>query len=97
MLIFCTSFALYSDILTCDCRAVVPTQNNVIEAGQGMTLDNEKEWYYSVGTEKKGPVTFQQVNLCMANDMNLITCPNVRTKPSSIVVILGLYVFIFLV
>ncbi|XP_054277797.1 dnaJ homolog subfamily C member 13-like isoform X1 [Macrosteles quadrilineatus] len=42
-------------------RAVVPTQTNVIEAGQGMSQDNEKEWYYSVGAEKKGPFTFQKM------------------------------------
>ncbi|XP_046663118.1 LOW QUALITY PROTEIN: dnaJ homolog subfamily C member 13-like [Homalodisca vitripennis] len=42
-------------------RAVVPTQTNVIEAGHAMAQDNEKEWYYSVGTEKKGPYTFAKM------------------------------------
>lgn len=44
-------------------RAVVPTQTNVIEAGQDMLLDNEKQWYYGLGNGDKsnGPVTFQEV------------------------------------
>lgn len=44
-------------------RAVVPTQTNVIEAGQGMLVDNEKQWYYGLGNGDKsnGPVTFQEV------------------------------------
>lgn len=42
-------------------RAVVPTQSNVIEAGQNMTYDNEKEWYYGTGDERKGPVTFSEL------------------------------------
>lgn len=45
-------------------RAVVPTQTNVIEAGQDMLLDNEKQWYYGLGNGDKsvGPVTFQEVS-----------------------------------
>lgn len=43
--------------------AVVPTQSNVIEAGQNMTYDNEKEWYYGTGDERKGPVTFSEVRI----------------------------------
>ncbi|KAF5295196.1 hypothetical protein FQA39_LY13201 [Lamprigera yunnana] len=44
-------------------RAVIPTQTNVIEAGPGMELIQEKEWYYNTGTEggRKGPLTFQEV------------------------------------
>jgi len=44
-------------------RAVVPTQSNVIEAGQDMLLDNEKQWYYGLGNGDKsnGPITFQEV------------------------------------
>jgi len=44
-------------------RAVVPTQTNLIEAGQDMLLDNEKQWYYGLGNGDKsnGPITFQEV------------------------------------
>jgi len=44
-------------------RAVVPTQSNLIEAGQDMLLDNEKQWYYGLGNGDKsnGPITFQEV------------------------------------
>lgn len=40
----------------------MPTQNNVIEAGHEMMRDNEKEWYYGTGDERKGPVTLFEVN-----------------------------------
>lgn len=41
----------------------MPTQSNVIEAGNDMMRDNEKEWYYGIGdSNKKGPITFSQVN-----------------------------------
>lgn len=43
-------------------RAVMPTQSNVIEAGTDMMRDCEKEWYYGTGDERKGPVTFSEVN-----------------------------------
>ncbi len=43
-------------------RAVVPTQSNVIEAGKDMMQDNEKEWYYGTGDERKGPIRFQEVS-----------------------------------
>ncbi|XP_065200940.1 dnaJ homolog subfamily C member 13 isoform X2 [Planococcus citri] len=42
-------------------RAVMPAQSNVIEAGNDMMRDNEKEWYYGSGEERKGPVTFTEL------------------------------------
>lgn len=39
----------------------MPTQTNVIEASQSQMQDNEKDWYFSVGGEKKGPFTFKKV------------------------------------
>jgi DnaJ family protein C protein 13 len=44
-------------------RAVIPTQTNVIEAGPGMQLVQEKEWYYNTEeTGRNGPVSFQEVS-----------------------------------
>lgn len=40
---------------------MVPSQSNVLEAGPGMTRDQEKEWYYEVNNERKGPVSFKEV------------------------------------
>lgn len=40
---------------------MIPAQSNVIEAGHDMMHDNEKEWYYGSGEERKGPVTFTEV------------------------------------
>lgn len=43
-------------------RAVIPTQTNVIEAGPGMEVAQEKEFHYN--TEKngrQGPVNFSEV------------------------------------
>lgn len=46
-------------------RAVIPTQTNVIEAGPGMQMVHEKEWYYNAeDSGRKGPVSFQEVNIC---------------------------------
>jgi DnaJ family protein C protein 13 len=43
-------------------RAVIPTQTNVIEAGPGMQLVQEKEWYYNTEeTGRNGPVSFQEM------------------------------------
>lgn len=42
-------------------RAVVPAQSNVIEAGHDMKYDNEKEWFYGIRDEKKGPTSFSEV------------------------------------
>ena len=43
-------------------RAVIPTQTNVIEAGPGMHLVQEKEWYYNTEeTGRNGPVSFVEV------------------------------------
>lgn len=43
-------------------RAVIPTQTNVIEAGPGMHLIQEQEWYYTTEeTSRNGPVSFQEV------------------------------------
>lgn len=42
-------------------RAVIPTQTNVIEAGPGMKLIQEKEWYYNTDKGREGPVSFNEV------------------------------------
>ncbi|KAJ3648782.1 hypothetical protein Zmor_020558 [Zophobas morio] len=43
-------------------RAVIPTQTNVIEAGPGMHLVQEKEWYYNTEeTGRNGPVSFVEM------------------------------------
>lgn len=43
-------------------RAVIPTQTNVIEAGPGMKLVQEKEWYYNTDRGREGPISFSEVN-----------------------------------
>ncbi|CAH0774017.1 unnamed protein product [Bemisia tabaci] len=49
-------------------RAVMPTQTNVIEAGQDMlNKDNEKEWHYGTLKESKGPITFQELQELWVN------------------------------
>ncbi|KAB0803499.1 hypothetical protein PPYR_00469 [Photinus pyralis] len=42
-------------------RAVIPTQTNVIEAGPGMQIVQEKEWYFNKDSVRQGPVSFQEV------------------------------------
>ncbi|XP_059475793.1 dnaJ homolog subfamily C member 13 [Neocloeon triangulifer] len=42
-------------------RAMVPSQSNVLEAGPGMTRDQEKEWYYEVNNERRGPVSYKDL------------------------------------
>lgn len=59
-------------------RAMIPTQSNVIEAGSDMMRDNEKEWYYGSGEERKGPVTFSEVNF--PNFVSIQSC-NGTTSP----------------
>ncbi|KAJ8925386.1 hypothetical protein NQ315_009217 [Exocentrus adspersus] len=42
-------------------RAMVPTQTNVIEAGPGMKLVQEKEWFYNTEKGREGPVNFNEL------------------------------------
>ncbi|KAK6166630.1 hypothetical protein SNE40_023278 [Patella caerulea] len=43
-------------------RATVPLQTNVIEAGQDMKRENEKEWYYgNAEKERLGPFSFEEM------------------------------------
>ncbi|KAJ8971338.1 hypothetical protein NQ314_000751 [Rhamnusium bicolor] len=42
-------------------RAVIPTQTNVIEAGPGMKIIQEKEWHYNKEKGSKGPVSFNEL------------------------------------
>ncbi|CAG9859086.1 unnamed protein product [Phyllotreta striolata] len=42
-------------------RAMIPAQTNVIEAGPGMKLIEEKEWYYNSDKGREGPVSFSEM------------------------------------
>ncbi|XP_072378328.1 dnaJ homolog subfamily C member 13 [Diabrotica undecimpunctata] len=42
-------------------RAMIPTQTNVIEAGPGMKIAEEKEWYYNRDKGREGPVSFSEM------------------------------------
>ncbi|CAH1789259.1 unnamed protein product [Owenia fusiformis] len=43
-------------------RATVPLQSNVIEAGNDMRRDSEKEWYYgNADKERLGPYSYEEV------------------------------------
>lgn len=42
-------------------RAVVPTQNIYLEAGHDMSEDNQKEWYYTNGDKREGPISFRKM------------------------------------
>jgi len=48
-------------------RAMVPSQSNVLECGPGMTRDQEKEWYYEVNNERKGPVSYKEVSQILSS------------------------------
>lgn len=39
----------------------MPTQNIYLEAGHDMTGDNQKEWYYTNGEKREGPISFKKV------------------------------------
>lgn len=60
-------------------RALPNTKTNVIEAGPGMELHEEKDWYYNIEKENDkpercGPVTFSDVRffLYYGNSIDLI-------------------------
>lgn len=58
-------------------RAVIPTQSNVIEAGD-MKHEDSPEWYYMCkeSNEKVGPVGFQEVyRLTVLNVLILSVIP----------------------
>lgn len=42
---------------------MIPTQTNVIEAGPGMKIVEEKEWYYNSEKGREGPVSFSEVRI----------------------------------
>jgi DnaJ family protein C protein 13 len=64
-LVTCGGLRVLVDLLTLahlhTGRAVIPTQSNVIEAGEGMTRNDSPEWYYMQGGVKTGPVGFREV------------------------------------
>lgn len=54
-------------------RAVIPNQTNVIEAGPGMHLVQEKEWYYNMEDGgRKGPVSFNEVNYLLLTKIECV-------------------------
>lgn len=42
-------------------RAVIPTQTNVIEANPDQKITMEKEWYYSDGDKREGPINIKDL------------------------------------
>jgi len=64
-LVGCGGLKVLVDLLTLahlhTSRAVIPTQSNVIEAGEGMERTDCPEWYYMRGGEKLGPVGFKEL------------------------------------
>ncbi|KAK7873572.1 hypothetical protein R5R35_009276 [Gryllus longicercus] len=56
-------------------RAVVPTQSNVIEGGPDQKSGNEKEWHYGNGSEKHGPVSYEEMKELWAKGVL-----NIKTK-----------------